>query len=176
MVHSDYTVGCDAHKHFSLFAVLDEKGDLVQQTRVGHVAGAIGTFLEQFPEGTPVALETVGNWYWIVDEIEAAGCIPLLAHAAKAKVMMGNIHKTDKLDAHGLATLLYLGKLPSVWIPPADVRDERELPRTRTPVPVLLRGDLLSTPHQGHTVPASLREEPHPIHADQVWTFARHRQ
>ena len=62
---------------------------------------------------------------------EAAGCIPLLAHAAKAKVMMGNIHKTDKLDAQGLATLLYLGKLPSVWIPPAEVRDERELPRTR---------------------------------------------
>ena len=101
MVQSDYTVGCDAHKHFSLFAVLDEKGDLVQRTRVGHVPGAIGAFLSQFPEGIPVALETVGNWYWIVAEIEAAGCIPLLAHAAKAKVMMGNIHKTDKLDAQG---------------------------------------------------------------------------
>jgi transposase len=131
MVHSDYTIGCDAHKHFSLFAVLDEAGQLAQQVRVGHVPGAIGDFLSQFPPGTPVALETVGNWYWIVDEIEASGCIPLLAHAAKAKVMMGNVHKTDKLDAHGLATLLYLGKLPSVWIPPTDVRDERELPRTR---------------------------------------------
>jgi transposase len=43
----------------------------------------------------------------------------------------GTFGKTDKLDAQGLATLLYLGKLPSVWIPPADVRDERELPRTR---------------------------------------------
>ena len=131
MFHSDYTVGCDAHKHFSLFAVLDGGGNLVQRTRVGHVPGAIVAFLAQFPQGTPVALETVGNWYWIVDEIEQAGCIPLLAHAAKAKVMMGNIHKTDKLDAQGLATLLYLGKLPSVWIPPADIRDERELPRTR---------------------------------------------
>ena len=131
MFHSDYTVGCDAHKHFSLFAVLDGGGNLVQRTRVGHVPGAIVAFLAQFPQGTPVALETVGNWYWIVDEIEQAGCIPLLAHAAKAKVMMGNIHKTDKLDAQGLATLLYLGKLPSVWIPPAGLRDERELPRTR---------------------------------------------
>ncbi|MCL4466801.1 MAG: IS110 family transposase [Chloroflexi bacterium] len=71
------------------------------------------------------------GWYWIVDEIEAAGCLPLLTHAAKAKLMMGNVHKTDKLDAQGLATLLYLAKLPSVWIPPADIRDERELPRTR---------------------------------------------
>jgi transposase len=43
----------------------------------------------------------------------------------------GTFGKTNKLDAHGLATLLYLGKLPSVWIPSADVRDERELPRTR---------------------------------------------
>jgi hypothetical protein len=63
--------------------------------------------------------------------IEAAGCTPLLAHAAKAKVMMGNVHKTDKLDAKGLATLLYLGKLPAVWIAPGDIRDARELPRTR---------------------------------------------
>jgi len=131
MFHSDYTIGCDAHKHFSLFAVLGGNGDPAQRTRVDHVPGAIGAFLSQFPESTPVALETVGNWYWIVDEIEQAGCIPLLAHAAKAKVMMGNVHKTDKLDAQGLATLLYLGKLPSVWIPPAEVRDERELPRTR---------------------------------------------
>jgi hypothetical protein len=77
-----------AGKHFSLFAVLGGNGDPVQRTRVDHVPGAIGAFLSQFPEGTPVALETVGNWYWIVDEIEQAGCIPLLAHAAKAKVMI----------------------------------------------------------------------------------------
>jgi transposase len=78
-----------------------------------------------------VALESVGNWYWIADEIEAAGCRPLLTHAAKAKVMMGNVNKTDKLGARGLAQLLHLGSLPSVWLPPAEVRDERELPRTR---------------------------------------------
>jgi transposase len=62
---------------------------------------------------------------------EEAGCAPLLAHAAKAKLMMGHVHKTDKLDAGGLATLLHMGTLPAVWIPPGDLRDERELPRTR---------------------------------------------
>src|SRR3970040_2376578 len=109
MFPSDYTVGCDAHpgqparagKHFSLFAVLDGQGDLVERTRVGHVPCAIGAFLSQYPEGTPVALETVGNWYWIVDEIEEAGCLPLLAHAAKAKSMMGPLHKTHKLAPRG---------------------------------------------------------------------------
>jgi len=45
--------------------------------------------------------------------------------------MMGYVHKTDKLDADGLGILLHNGTLPSVWIPPGPLRDERELPRTR---------------------------------------------
>jgi transposase len=103
----------------------------VERTRVNHEPGAIRAFLSRFPEGTPVALETVGNWYWIVDEIEQAGCVPLLAHAQMAKKMMGHVHKTDKLDAEGLAILQHLGSLPTVWIAPRETRDERELPRTR---------------------------------------------
>ena len=124
-------IGCDAHKRYSLFAVLDTLTLSLERTRVNHQPRAIYEFLSSFPEGTPVALETVGNYYWIVDEIEDAGCVPLLAHAAKAKVMMGNINKTDKLDAQGLATLLHLGSLPTVWLPPGEIRDERQLHRTR---------------------------------------------
>jgi transposase len=127
----DYRIGCDAHKRYSQVEVQDDRGHVVRQARVYHEAGAVHGFFAQFPEGTPVALESVGNWYWIADEIEAAGCIPLLTHPAKAKVMMGHVNKTDKLDANGLATLLRIGSLPTVWLPPAEVRDERELPRTR---------------------------------------------
>jgi hypothetical protein len=45
--------------------------------------------------------------------------------------MMGQINKTDKLDARGLNTLQRNGTLPTVWIPPGQLRDQRELPRTR---------------------------------------------
>jgi transposase len=128
---TNYKIGCDAHRRFSQFAILDADGQFLEQVRVNHEPGAIRIFLSRFPADTPVALETIGNWYWIVDEIEAAGCIPLLTHAAKAKIMMGNVNKTDKLDARGLATLLHIGSLPTVWIPSHDVRDERELHRTR---------------------------------------------
>jgi transposase len=78
-----------------------------------------------------VAIETTGNWYWIVDEIEKAGLEPHLVHARKAKMMFGCINKTDKLDVKGLNTLQRAGTLPTVWIPPGEVRDKRELPRTR---------------------------------------------
>jgi transposase len=78
-----------------------------------------------------VAVETVGNWSWMVDEIEAAGCVPKLVHAHKAKLIIGMIHKTDTLAARGLNRRPRAGTLPEVWIPPGTVRDQRELPRTR---------------------------------------------
>ena len=125
------SIGCDAHKRYSQIEVQDLNGQILNRLRIDHTPGAIRTFLDRFPRGTPVALESVGNWYWIADEIEAAGCLPLLTNPAKAKLMMGHINKTDKLDANGLANLLRIGSLPTVWLPPATVRDERELPRTR---------------------------------------------
>jgi transposase len=75
-----------------------------------------------------VALEATANWYWIVDEIEQAGLVPQLVHPRKAKLMMGLINKTDKLDARGLNRLQRNGTLPTVWIPPGPLR---ELTRTR---------------------------------------------
>jgi hypothetical protein len=95
-MQSHYKLGCDVHKHYSLFAVVDGHAKVVSRTRIEHQPGAIQAFVSRFPPGTPVALETVGNWYsrkdtgtvWIVDEIEAAGCLPRLTHAAKAKLMI----------------------------------------------------------------------------------------
>lgn len=78
-----------------------------------------------------MAVETVGNWYWVVDELEAAGCRPQLVHAYKAKVMLGSVNKTDHLDARGLVRLQRAGTLPVVWIPPRELRDARELPRAQ---------------------------------------------
>ena len=125
------SVGCDAHKHYSQLELQDASGQVLNRVRIDHSPEAISSFFARLPGGTHVALESVGNWYRIADEIEAAGCLPLLTNAAKAKLMMGHVNKTDKLDANGLATLLRVGSLPTVWLPPAVLRDQRELPRTR---------------------------------------------
>jgi hypothetical protein len=44
---------------------------------------------------------------------------------------MGKANKTDALDAKGLAILLHNGTLTESWIPPGELRDRRELLRTR---------------------------------------------
>ncbi|MEW6455724.1 MAG: IS110 family transposase [Acidobacteriota bacterium] len=123
--------GCDAHKRYSMFASMNEAGHLQGSIRVENDRFSFQSFLRRLPPRSTIAIESVGNWYWMIDEMERAGHIPRLAHAVKAKLMMGQINKTDKLDARGLALLLRNGTLPSVWIPPGELRDQRELPRMR---------------------------------------------
>ena len=124
-------IAFDSHKHYTWALVETEKGKLVREQRIDHVKGALREFLEEFEPGSPVAVETIGNWYWITDEIEAAGMVPQLVNARKAKLMSGSINKTDRLDAKGINRLQRSGTLPTVWIPPRELRDARELPRTR---------------------------------------------
>ncbi|KPJ80227.1 MAG: hypothetical protein AMS17_20820 [Spirochaetes bacterium DG_61] len=57
--------------------------------------------------------------------------VPKLVHSRKAKLMLAMVNKTDKLDARGLNRLQRTGTLPTVWIPPGKLRDQRELFRTR---------------------------------------------
>ena len=68
---------------------------------------------------------------WLVDEMERSGHRPKLCNPLEAKRRMGLTNKTDKLDAKGLAILLRNGTLPEVWIPPSELRDQRELLRLR---------------------------------------------
>jgi hypothetical protein len=56
--------------------VEDERGKVVREGRVAHNKGALIEFLIGCKRGSPVAVETIGNWYWITDEIEAAGTVP----------------------------------------------------------------------------------------------------
>lgn len=121
----------DAHKYYSFAAREEKAGGSKRHERIEHHRGKIAAYLADMEVGTTVAVEATGNWYWIVDEIEAAGGIPALVHPRKAKVMLGCINKTDKLDADGMNRLQRVGTLPTVWIAPGAVRDLRELPRTR---------------------------------------------
>jgi len=124
-------IAFDSHKHFTYASVEEHTSRRIYDQRINHERGALKVFLKGCEPGSPVAVETIGNWYWIVDEIEEAGMIPQLVHARKAKMMLSSSKKTDKLDAHGMNRLQRTGTLPTVWIPDSKLRDTRELFRTR---------------------------------------------
>lgn len=128
-----------------------------------HGPGAIRRALAGCAPGTAVALEATANWYWIVEEIEQAGLVPRLVHPRKAKLMMGQVNKTDRLDAHGLNRLQRNGTLPTVWIPPGRLRALRE--RTRTRMALVAQRtrwkNRLTATLAKHGVPASAYSDPY---------------
>ncbi len=124
-------IGCDAHKQFSVFVQIDSQGKTSPAVRVEHHRQAYIDYLHTLPPASEIALEATGHWYWMVDEMEKAGHRPHLANPLEAKKRMGKTNKTDALDAKGLAILLHNGTLPESWIPPGELRDRRELLRTR---------------------------------------------
>ena len=77
-------IAFDSHRHYTLATVEKEKGGVVLEARIPHDRGALREFLSQCEPGSPVSIETIGNWYWIVSEIEEAGFVPKLVHARKA--------------------------------------------------------------------------------------------
>lgn len=124
-------IGCDAHKKFSVFVAVNEKGHAGEALRVAHDRELYREFLARLPARSSIAVEASGNYGWVVDEMERLGHRPKLANPLEAKRRMGLTKKTDKLDARGLAILLRNGTLPEVWIPPGELRDQRELLRLR---------------------------------------------
>ena len=124
-------IGCDAHRSYSTFVVVDENGRAGAPVRVEHEREEFRTFLRSLPAGSPVGVEASGGWYWLIEEMEQAGLEPHLAHALEAKQRMRGRNKTDPLDARGLAWLLYEKRFPEVWIPSGKLLDLRGLMRSR---------------------------------------------
>jgi transposase len=124
-------IAFDSHKRYTWVDREDHSTGKSICHRLEHAPGAVREYLQGCEPGTAVAVEATGNWYWIVDEIEQAGLQPRLVHPRKAKLMMGQVNKTDQLDTRGMNRLQRNGTLPTVWIPPGPLRDLRELTRTR---------------------------------------------
>jgi len=97
-------IGCDAHKKFSVFVAVNEKGQAGEAVRVEHERHVYREFLARLPEHSAIAVEASGGHSWLVDEMEQLGHHPRLTNPIEAKRRMGLTNKTDKLDARGLAS------------------------------------------------------------------------
>jgi transposase len=95
----------------------------------------------QLPPKTPVAIEASGTWWWLVDLLEGLGHQRILSHPKQTKAIAAARLKNDRVDAQRLALLLRGDLFPTVWIPPAALREARELIRHRVQL-VWLRGEL----------------------------------
>ena len=128
-------VGLDCHRKFSTLSGRDAAGKVIVRQKLDHAdRAAMGRDLSLFARGTPVVLEGSFGWGWVCEELSAAGLEPHLASGSK----MGGwrkargIAKNNKLDANLLSEVWEeKQRWWEVWLPPIEVRDQRELLRYR---------------------------------------------
>src|SRR5689334_13853062 len=92
-------IGCDVHRDYSVFRMMDERGQLSPAMRVMHRDGEMERFLQSLPPSSPVAIEACGGCMWVVEMIEAAGHEPHLANALEVKKRIAGSFQTDDSDA-----------------------------------------------------------------------------
>ncbi len=126
----------DVHKRTAVATIglVDERGQRTKQTRTFSTMLAD---LERLADWliehrvTHVALESTGvYWRPIFNVLEARGVVVVLANAAHVKAVPGR--KTDTRDSEWLLDLLQHGLVRGSFIPPAPIRELRELTRYRT--------------------------------------------
>ena len=125
-------IGIDMHKHFSEVAVLDDAGKLIARCRLDHSQrSAMRAFFANYRDKAIATVEATRNWYWLYELLEAQSVKTKLAHPLKVRIIADAKLKNDKVDAWVLAHLERLDFLPEAYIPPREVRDNREALRYR---------------------------------------------
>ena len=92
-------VSVDAHKRYSFVSIEDQKRKVCCEARIEHRRGAIREFLSQRVPGSPVAVERVGNRYWIVGEKEEAEWHRDWYTRTDLKMMLASGNKIDRLES-----------------------------------------------------------------------------
>jgi len=120
-------VGLDVHRRYATVAAVDRKQQVVLTARridFEHFEDWIRKHLR--PNDT-VTLEATSNAWYLHDLVAPLVASVTVANPIQVALIAKARVKTDPRDALTLARLLAAGMLPSVWVPPAEVRELRAL-------------------------------------------------
>jgi transposase len=117
----------DIHKQYSVVAGVDREGRiLLQPVRVEHAD--LESWLKNHLQGTDqVVIESTTNAWHVYDLLEPLVERVVVANPIKVKQIAMARVKTDIRDTLILARLLAAKLVPEVWVPPAHVREMRQL-------------------------------------------------
>ena len=126
-------VGVDVHKNYLQIAVLDEKGEILTNSRVDNNLIKVNEFFDSLhpSNNTKVVMESSGMWYNIYESLRKRHLDVRLSNPAKTRAIASAKIKTDKLDAAKLADLLRGGYIAECYVPGGTIMDLRELVRHR---------------------------------------------
>lgn len=127
MSKSTQYVAVDVHKTESLVAMLDDRGEVLEERGMDN--DDLGEIAEEYA-GREAALEATGNFFTIYDALDGHLGVTV-ANPVKAHWLDGQTRKDDRVDAKQLARFLRLDEVPSSYVPPKKVLRDRSLVRGR---------------------------------------------
>lgn len=113
-----YHVGLDVSLNSVAVCIVDEDGGFVAETSVDAEPCAIHAFLEDYRDDiVRIGIEAGGTSSWLTEELSALGLPVVCIESAHASRMLkGQINKTDRNDARGLAQIMRSGWYKAVHI------------------------------------------------------------
>jgi len=118
-------LGLDVHKHY-IHGYWFHPGQKGAHCRFANTPEGWRQLAAQITPETWVALEATGNAFQLYDLLVARAGQVAVAPPLLLK-RFGSGRHTDRVDAERLAKMLALGTLPTVWVPPDEVRVVRAL-------------------------------------------------
>ena len=134
-VCTDMFVGMDLHKNYLQIAVMNDKGKVLENSRINNDLKQVGRFFDENinDEKVRVVMESSSVWYSIYSYLsEEKHLNVVLSNPVKTRAIASAKIKTDKLDAAKLANLLRGGYIAECYVPDRKIMDLRELVRHRT--------------------------------------------
>jgi len=120
-------VALDIHKHYCVIAGVDRDGRvLLHAVRVEH-ADLEGWLKKNLLSTDQVVIESTTNAWQVYDLLAPVVERVVVANPIQVKQIANARVKTDIRDALILARLLAANLVPEVWVPPAQVRELRQL-------------------------------------------------
>lgn len=136
MLHAPFgqrhAVGVDLHKTTMTVAILDTHGGAQRFEKLACKSRQrVREFFASLPADSAVAIEAVGFYRWLWDELEPIVPALHLADATQCRALAGRRIKTDRQDAANVAELLAAGRLPIAFAPPGPIALLRRWTRRR---------------------------------------------
>jgi transposase len=125
-------VGMDLHKNYLQVAMMDEKGKVLQNSRIDNDLKGVDRFFDKISNPSRVVMESSCVWYNIYRHLsEERHLDVVLSNPLKTRAIASAKIKTDKLNAVKLADLLRGGYIAECYVPDRKTMDLRELVRHR---------------------------------------------
>ena len=121
------SIGLDVYWRTSTFCILDENGKEIETQTVRGGWSKVLAVLRKIEKPFAICYEASCGYGALHDQLRKIAGRVVVAHPGQLRLIFRSKRKNDRVDAKKLAKLLFLDRVPTVYVPSVDVRTRRRM-------------------------------------------------